>query len=354
MPTTYYMLKYIFIFLIFMLTASAGKCVSTDTALIFYKNYRNGYKKVYTRDSCDFLRLIYPNAEKGNGYSVHEYYKNGKLKFVGQTTDRLAMLNGTLALDGDCIIFFENGKRQAISHYNDGYKEGTENLFYPNGKAYAVKKYRLDYGAVQTIINWECYDTTGDQICKDGNGQWLMYDDNFKNIILQGPVKNGQRNGEWHGRTMRPDSSYYFTKYKNGIKLSSTCYDQHAKAYPFENDDELAYYWSGPINFLRTLQTHLKLPKDSNGKKISADDVIISFVVERDGHLDEFETHTVIDQNLKIAITEAFLKCKNWIPHKNFGIPVRAKIIFPMKYLSTYERNAFVDEIQFAEVQLEN
>ena len=314
-----------------------------------------GYRMVSSKESSDFVRLIFPDESGGKGYNIQEYYKNGNVKFVGKATERLTTVIGGIAYDGNCISYFPNGTRQKICHYSDGHKEGYEYFFYPDGKRYSTKKHVLGYGGnLFKIRYWECSDLNGNLICSDGNGSWISYDDSFEHVILRGTVKNGERTGEWTGRTMKSDSSTYKYLFKNDVLVSAVGYDKAGAAYPFKEDIEPARYWKGPIFFLRALQDNLKLPKDDKEKKISADDAFISFIVETDGSLTNLETLTDVDPALKKALTEALAKCKAWVPRKNYGIPVRAKIYYPMKYISTYSQNAFRDEIVYKEEQLDN
>lgn len=94
------------------------------------------------------------------------------------------------------------------------------------------------------------------------------------------------------------------------------------------------------------------LPRDSNGKKKSADDVFVAFTIEKDGHITHLETLTPVDPDLKNAIITAFAQCKDWTPRKNFGIPVRAKITLGLKYVTGFSDKMFIDEIFYGEDQI--
>jgi antitoxin component YwqK of YwqJK toxin-antitoxin module len=330
-----------------------------DTAFLYYK-YSNNYNlfkvdfvKVNTREECDFFRMITSPDSADGRYNVKDFYKNGRIKFVGKASSKLINNSGIIALEGNCTNYLENGIKQSVVHYKDGYKEGDEYLFYPDGKVYALKKNPLMTGYHANPKYWECYKENGEMTCKGGNGTWLDFDSDFKNIIISGPIKNGEQNGDWFGGCLLgADSITYTYHYKTGFLKSAEGHDKSGKSYPFNQDVEPAHYWSGPFQFLRTLQTHLDLPKDSNGIKISADDVFISFIIEKDGHTTHLETLAPVVPELRDAIEKALSKCKDWTPRKNYGIPVRAKMVFSLKYVTTTTTRAFQDEIYFEEKQV--
>jgi antitoxin component YwqK of YwqJK toxin-antitoxin module len=333
--------------------ANAAKCATADTAVFFYKYDLTGYHKVETKEFCDFFRVITSAEEGDNTYSIKEYYQDGHIKFVGKAPEKLLNNSGFISLEGECIGFFESGKRQSITHYQDGYIDGDEYLFYPTGKIYQLRKNPFMGGhRYSNTKYWECYDTDGKMLCKDGDGQWIDYDRGFNTIVLQGTVRNGEKDGEWHGRLLIPDSIKFTKVYKNGLIKSTVGYDKNGRAYPCEDDIELASYWSGPFNFLRAVQTNLVLPRDLKGKKMLADSVRISFIVEKDGHLTHFGTLQEVDPYLKLAIKTALYKCRDWTPRKNYGVPVRAKIWFSMYYKTYTTDRWFVDEIHHDEQQI--
>jgi hypothetical protein len=325
-----------------------------DSAILYYKNAKNGFVKVDTREQCDFYRIITSPVPPDTHYSVKDFYSTGELKLTGMVSERLFTGGGELALDGDCTTYFKAGGKQSIVQYKEGYKNGKESLFYPNGKLYAIIKYIPITGySYAKGISWDCYDLNGTMICKEGNGNWLIYNNDFKSLIIEGPMKKGEKNGDWRGECLLgADSIKYIYHFKDGLFKSGESYDKAGKSYQFTQDVQPAYYWSGPFQFLRTLQGHMDLPKDSNGKKISADDVVISFIVEKDGHTTHLETLAPVIPALRESIEKALSKCKDWTPRKNYGIPVRAQIVLSLKYVTTTTTRAFQDEIFYQEKQV--
>lgn len=346
------MIKNLLLFILLSGLALGVSAEPIDTAVMFFN--RSG-QTVKTLDNADYYMLIMSPIPPDDHYIIQEFYKNGKVKLLGKgAASANSMKTGSVSLDGDCISYFQNGKKSDIVHYDRGYKEGIEEMHYPDGSLYCrIKNIDIHGTYNETPLNLECYDANGTAICTKGNGQWIVYDSEFNNIIKEGAIKNGYMDGDWHGvRKINSDSISYIYKYKNGQLRTSSSFDKAGKEYPFKSEIEPADYWSGPFNFLRTVQSNLTLPRDASGKKMSADNVIVSFTVEKDGHIGKVDMVTPVDPELRDAIAAAFSKCKNWTPRKNYGIPVRARITLGLKYATSTTDRAFKDEIFYGQEQL--
>lgn len=85
-------------------------------------------------------------------------------------------------------------------------------------------------------LRLDCYNLKGVARSVEGNGKWIMYDKDFKNIVVSGQVKAGLMEGEWHGRIMDDDSTRYTNTYYKGIFKSGVGSDKSGIAYPFTHD----------------------------------------------------------------------------------------------------------------------
>jgi len=338
------MLKYFSFLTICILFVNTAKSSSksADTAIMFFKTINGFGQSVHTLDEADYFMLIIPPDSTDDRYNIQGFYKNGKLKFVGKGDPSANSLKtGSVLLDGDYISYYPNGKRASTAHYQKGYKDGLEYFYYANGKMYSCHKHILGSTILRDqALYWECYDADGNQICNNGNGRWITYDDSCKSIKLEGQVVKGRMEGEWKGVVSTPVPIKYSYQYKEGNILSSVGYDQTGKAYPFKNEIERAAYRSGAITFIDVLRSNIKLPRDSAGKKMSIDTVHISFVIEKDGHLDEFNVMGNVAPQLKEAIFAGLLKCHDWTPERIFGIPFRTQIVLPLNEISGYTSNS--------------
>ena len=73
---------------------------------------------------------------------------------------------------------------------------------------------------------------------------------------------------------------------------------------------------------------------------MSIDTLHVSFVIEKDGHLDEFNVLGDVAPQLKDAIFAGLAKCHDWAPERIFGVPFRTRIILPLNEVSGYTSNS--------------
>ncbi|MFI5162173.1 MAG: hypothetical protein ACHQHN_12915 [Sphingobacteriales bacterium] len=330
------MVKYFFLFLALNTFPFYVSATPIDTAVVFFG--RSG-KSVRTLDSADYYMLILPPTPGDASYNIQQFYKNGKIKLIGKgDANENSMKTGLVRLIGDCTMYYPGGNKSGFVHYTYGYKDGLEYLYYPNGNALSVIKHTLPSSSVYAeTYYWDCYDDKGNSICKNGNGRWVMYDDSGKYIRTEGQVNGGHREGDWTGKIFVPDTISYVDHYKHNRIQSSVGYNKNGKAYPFYKDYELATYRSGWLIFIERLRSRIKLPKDTNGLKISIDTMHISFVIEKDGKLTQFKMLGDIDPNIKAAVFAALEKCDDWVPSTVYGVPFRTQIIIPLSEISGYK-----------------
>jgi antitoxin component YwqK of YwqJK toxin-antitoxin module len=335
------MTRFLFLSIALLFLINPGNCQtkSIDTLVVLYN--AQGYA-IRSIDSADYFMFIMRPDSNDNRNNVKGFYKNGKIKFIGKDIPNgNSLRTASVLFDGEYVSYYQNGKRQSTATYRGGYKDGLEYFYYSNGTIYCCKKHLYSGNLTYSeTLNWECYDAKGNMVCKDGNGQWITYDDSCKNIRLEGQVVKGKMEGEWKGGILTPVPIKYTYQYKGGKILSSNGYDQTGKSYPFNQEVEHANYRSGTITFLDVLRNNIKLPKDSTGRKMSIDTVHVSFVIEKDGHLDEFNVIGNVALQLKDAIFAGLLKCHDWTPERIFGVPFRTQIILPLNEISGYTSNS--------------
>lgn len=343
------MLKHATLFIIGLIAANTAFCKTIDTAVMFFN--RSG-KTVRTLDSAAYYMLILPPTPDDARYNIQEFYRNGKIKLIGKSdAHENSMRTGVVRFEGDCTTYYPDGNKSAFIHYKMGYKDGQEYLYYPKGNVLSVIKHVQGSSFIfDRNFFWDCYDDKGNAICKEGNGRWITYDDSCKYIQYGGPVKNGLMEGTWTGKIFEPDTINYTFLFKDSRVQSSVGYDKNGKAYPFKNEFERATYRSGPLVFLERLRNRIKLPKDADGKKMSIDTMHVSFVVERDGKLSQFEISGTVAQQVKDVVFAALEKSNEWIPSKVYGVPFRTRVILPLSEVSGWNNVYYLKEIQFTDV----
>jgi antitoxin component YwqK of YwqJK toxin-antitoxin module len=346
------MLKYFFLLVITVALNSAAFCQKADTTILYFKFF-DGYQATVTSlDEADFFRLVIPPDSGDNRYNIKEYYKNGKIKFIGKTyagPNTFSPTGGIIKFDGDCVSYYQSGRKMSITHYSGGFKDGLEYIFYPSGKLCYTFKYNNDNKIKNIGLKWEFYDKDGNMICENGNGKWVEYERDNITIRFEGSVKQGKMDGEWQGRLTNPDTVRYVYKYNNGNIVSSTGYDRKGNAYPFQEEIQKAHYKSSGLTFIEVLRSHIKIPRDTSGRKMSMDTLHISFVIEKDGHLSGYKILGGVNQQLRDAVFAGLDKINGWTPQKVFGVPFRTELTFPLSEISGFSGNYYVKNVEWKE-----
>jgi hypothetical protein len=345
-------MKYLILTLMIFFGIESAKCQNRDTVVIYYNNSKfYPVKRVSTLDSADYFRIIYPpnSAATDSLYTVKEFYKSGKIKFIGQLERQGSVdyPSNVYLLKGTCISFYLDGKKRSISSYTYGKKLGFEYFLKPNGHIGYVENWveNSDPNS-NTKLYWECYDENGNQICKNGEGKWIIFTKDYSHILLEGQIKNGSMYGEWKGSSMQSDSIKYICNYKRGFLVSAYGYDKNGILYPFKMEKEAAKYKGGTIfDFVNSLINHLPLHKDASGARINIDTVHIMIIIGKDGHLTQLDVMGNVSTELKTALKLAATKCNDWIPSKYFGIPFPTQIVLPLKIERGYMGNFYFQSI---------
>jgi antitoxin component YwqK of YwqJK toxin-antitoxin module len=349
------------VFVIFCINSSYSR--NKDTSIFYYRYLIPRYEyagshQVKTIDSADYFRIILPPDSGEELYNVKEFYKNGGIKFIGKASgnwdfkSNIRLLQDQIPLQGQSISFFPGGKKRTIANYNNGFKDGIAYDYYPDGKLYCRTKNMHPVAIYKRGVNenrllLDCYDLNGNMTAKDGNGHWANYDTEFKNIIIQGPVKDGYVDGEWLGGTMDSDSIKLVYLYKKGDLIKAVSYDKTGKEYTFTTASVPATYKNSNVLFINILRDHVVLPKDNLGKKIR-DTVSVSFVVEKDSHLSNFEIVGKPNPALGDAVLNVVKQSRDWQSRKYYGTPLRSKIT-----ISLDMRNEQEHMIKYSELILD-
>jgi len=314
------------------------KAEKADSLIAYFKN---SGKKVVNKDSADFYRLIMPpdTAVDKDLYRVYDYYPNGKARMVATSLTNTA----NLTLDGICMSFFPNGRRKSTAHYKNGVLEGDLINYYPNGQIYSKLKidnyysYYNDnyYGYFSPptsgvkIALLELRDSTGNLLASNGTGRVLIYDDNFKKVLIEGDIKNNKKEGEWKG-SIADSARFICIFHKNEVK-SGISYTNSGHKYTFKHPRVEAVFSDGMDAFFLFLKKNLQFPESAK-KHHASGTVSVGFYVETDGTLSDV---TVVRSVVKSLDDEALRLVKMsplWIPARLFGIPVRSHYTVPINF----------------------
>ena len=269
-----------------------------------------------------FVRIIKRDTADQTLFTVEDYYKNGRLKQVGKSLVASLPLQRT----GSFLSFFPNGRRKSIENFQDGRIDGDQYYYYPNGKAYCVSTY--DYSN-QKIIVKESNDSTGKVMASNGNGAHILYDENFKQILEQGPILDGTRNGEWTGTVY--DTIYYKCTYSHGNSVSGTSRTKSGRVYNFTNDFSNPEFQGGEFAFYKFLAHNIKYPPVARDNKVQGK-VFINFTIDSEGKLSKFAILRGIGSGCDEEAIRVLSLSPPWIPGKIYGVPVKVSFTFPISY----------------------
>lgn len=357
------MLKYLFGLILSVGFFADSFAQGKSDTLIYYVQYSGNI--VTDKNAADFILFIMPKNPDNNLYPVIQYYPDGKCKLIASSSGNSL---SDLSLEGPFMAFFPTGKRQISTTYKNGRPSGDEITYYPNGKIYTQRWLEKN-----RILLMECRDSTGTVLATGGNGRWLKFSNDFKFILSAGSVINGVKDGEWTGEagkkiykkgdvisgddhTGEIVSSYFYDSSNPGIisaqyvpfnlmikgdsyttkhtatrkvaDLDTPLSDTVAVFNPVENPPS---YPGGLDAFYNLISKNLEYPWVDRSANVQGN-VFISFVVEKDGSLTEFNIERAPSKTLGEAALKAVKHSKNWIPATQDGKPVRVKFTVPVSF----------------------
>jgi TonB family protein len=279
---------------------------------------------VSTKDSADFFLFILPpdSSVDKNLFIVKEYYANGKIRVIGNSTTKTLQ---NIQFEGSQLVYFPNGRKMRITRFENGKPFGDVIEYYPNGKVYNIKTYNGNYTFFQ-----QYNDSTGNVLAKDGKGHWKEFNEEFDKIDAEGEVIDGMADGNWHGRIN--DSVEFQSVFQRG-KLFSTSrtYKNKNNDKTFTKVDIVPEFPGGFEAFGRYLGKSLRYPAlaRENGTQGR---VIIAFVVEKDGTLSDVKIAKGIGDGCDEEALRVINNCPPWKPGIQNGKPVRVAYSVPISF----------------------
>ncbi|EHQ27934.1 toxin-antitoxin system YwqK family antitoxin [Mucilaginibacter paludis] len=306
----------IYFFLFFFLSVSWA--VAQNQSIFFLKN--NGVE-VKTRDSADFIRIISEPDSGTTLFNIKEYYVNGKIKFIGKATQF-----DKIVLEGPSVSFYPSGKRSQMGTYYRGNLVGDVYTYYPNGKIYRIINYNY-FKARGLLIYNGCQiktsnDSTGKNLVTEGNGYSITYDDEFKNIFEEGPIKNGVKNGIWKGKTLDSNQISYTESYRDDKLISGKSTDKNGKFYSYNIHYKSATQIHDDGSLFKALNLDSKQPISKNQGEVT-------FYIDKDGAVLDLKIIGKLDDVSKSDILTAV--SRKWSPCLLCGVPIKAFMSFPIK-----------------------
>lgn len=308
-------------------------CVFAQKQNVYF--LKNDGKRVSTKDSADYVRIV---SEPDSGtvlYNVKEFYANGKPKLVGKSSKIEYNV-----LEGQCVSFFPSGKRKQFAGYKQGDLVGDAYNYYHNGVLYTDFEYSQipaeggnsvgkAFGSHYLIKI--CNDSLGKPIVTNGNGHYINYSNDFKTIIEEGDVKNGESDGQWTGIVIEQDSLRFKDTYVNGKLIAGVSIDKKGGTYSYTQKEVNPQFAGGETAFAHFLMKNVRYPDQAKENNIQGK-LYITFVVERDGSLTEAKAVRSPSKDLADEGLRVINLSPKWVPGYLHGKPVRVQYTVPLNF----------------------
>ena len=297
-------------------------------SVLLYINDKGHFKKDFgkvmkTKDSADYLLLIKMPADSSSGVKVNAIKE--------LTIDNKPILTGTAKINlydnyidlnfvGSSINFYSNGKQKSIVNYSNNKEIGELTEYYPNGHLYSIKRHKKGDG----LYLIECYDSIGNVLSKKGAGNWVKYDNDYKNKIEIGDIKDSLEEGEWQG--LINDSVKYTRIYYKGNIIPTA--DTTERLYIA---DRLPEFNGGSEALNKFLSGHIKYPPEAKERQ-AQERIYVGFVIEKDGSLTNIKVLKGNDASLKNEAMRIVKLLPPWQPGILNGKPVRVQYTIPITF----------------------
>jgi antitoxin component YwqK of YwqJK toxin-antitoxin module len=269
-------------------------CFAQKQNVYFLKN--NG-SYVQNRDSADYIRVVREPDSASTLYNVFEFYLNGSNKLIGKSS-----VIDPPKYEGACVVFYKNGKRKSILNYKAGNLTGDQFENYPNGKPYLVENYYDNHGNEDSGVddNYTItaeYDSLGTALVTDGNGYYKEYDDKFKNVVYEGNIKNGKKDGAWKGMD-EGQHLHFIEMYENGTFISGISVGEKGDTVKYTKSNLVEPQYKGGLKeFYNFISRNVDYPDYEKQHNIQGK-VILAFIVEKDGKISNIKILEGVSDNI--------------------------------------------------------
>ena len=268
-----------------------------------------------------YIRVLQNYRSKVIHCKVYDFYKSGKRKMVGLFSDKYA-----LTKTGPFTNYYENGNLQSQISYFDDMPTGKCYFWYENGHKKAecefIKGKSNEIPVMKVNQYWS---RIAIQRIVDGKGH---FHDEDLTSFSEGELKNGLKDGEWWGNDYK--DRFAFTEiYKRGRLVSGYSIDSLNQKHPYKEKYTEAEPAKGRRHFLDYIQKELRRRKDLQNNNIY-ERVVISFTVENNGKLKDFDILKYEDSFIDEALVEICKKYGDWKPAQSRGIQTESYLMVPI------------------------
>ncbi|MBE8725304.1 energy transducer TonB [Flavobacterium hungaricum] len=314
------MKKILFLFILTFISLSISAQKDLSRAVYLDSLYRETSEQEHK-----YIRVIEDYHVEKEAYKVVLFYKSGTKKMIGTTLNKDVLIN-----DGTFIYFYENGVKEAVITYSEGWKTGKEYKWYDNGNPKFEKENTSDPKAKtsKTLLS-KFWNKENQLTVIDGNGECDNADEDFQE---KGTIKNGLKEGIWQGSDLK--NKITFTEnYSHGNLISGISTDKNDVKYSYSKLSEKPTPATGIDQFYKNIGLNYKTPEQAFINKVTGK-IYITFIVDETGKI----TKPIIIKDLGYGTGEEALRvlstAANWIPGKFRGIKRSALYSLPITITS--------------------
>ncbi|MBB6500712.1 energy transducer TonB [Pedobacter cryoconitis] len=287
---------------------------------------KNNGQYVTQRDSADYIRIVQEPEQGSELYPVREYYMDGTKKTIGMSSKI-----DPPSYEGYRRVYYPNGNKKEIANFSKGLMTDTAYRYYPSGNLYTISVYKSSPfpGPPDVHIN-EVRDSTGKELAVEGNGDYIIYDQDFGKIIERGAIKNGVPDGVWTGDKTKTSSQYTET-YTNGKLISGESTDDQDVTYKYTSNMTMPKFKGGMDRFYSYLRGHVNYPENCRRAGITGV-AIVKFTVEKDGTLTDVKVVNYVNDDLAKEAVRVMKRSPLWEPGLYRGKPARVAFNVPISF----------------------
>jgi TonB family protein len=280
---------------------------------------------VKNADSADYIRIVQEPEQGSTLYPTKEFYASGNKKSYGYSS-RI----DPPCYEGQYLSFFENGMKKKFLQYIHG--NITDSLFsyFPNGKLYSALYYTKS-GDSSIIYMESLNDSTGVVLVSKGNGQAVLYDEDFKHITGKGTVKNGKNDGEWTGELRGTDTLRYKETWVEGKMLSGESTDAKGNVYQYTSPEVKPQFKGGMKEFYKQIARGTRYPPKAVAQRIQGV-AHIHFVILTNGEISNVHAMNDVHPELAAEAVRIVKQVKGWQPGSQKGRLVKVSYNVPISF----------------------
>lgn len=191
-------------------------------------------------------------------------------------------------------------------------------------------KSNMPYIQDEGIVVHAVYDSTGLETVKDGNGHYIVFDNDYKTVEEEGDVKNGKRIGIWKG-TSNKGKITFTEEYADGKFIKGTSTDEAGNTKNYTVKEALPTFKGGQSAFGHYLSQNIHYPDRAKQNNIQGQ-VILSFVVEKNGSLTDIKVLKNVNYDIDSEAVRVINESPKWNPGLQHGVPVRVAYTIPINF----------------------